>query len=122
MSAAQFSSQKTISLETYKKNGDPVKSPVWVIEENGMLYVRSDPKSWKIKRIRKNPSVRLAPCTMSGKVKGDWLKGEAHFVDGEGTKQVLKLFNKKYGLMIKILNFYSRLRGRSVVTVIAIKV
>ena len=101
MSAAQFSSQKTISLETYKKNGNPVKSPVWVIEENGMLYVRSDPKSWKIKRIRKNSSVRLAPSTMSGKVKGDWMKGETHFVDGEEAKRVLNLFNKKYGFMIK---------------------
>lgn len=121
MSAAQFSSQKTISLETYKKNGDPVRSPVWVIEENGMLYVRSDPKSWKIKRIRKNSSVRLAPCTMSGKLKGDWMRGETHFVDGAEAKRVLNLFNKKYGFMIKILNFYNRLRGRSVV-VMAIKV
>jgi uncharacterized protein len=122
MSATRFSSDKTISLETYKKNGDPVKSPVWVVEENGLLYVRSDPKSWKIKRIKKNPSVRLASCTMSGKVKGDWLKGEAHFVDGDEAKRVLKLFNKKYGFMIKLLNFYNRLRGRSAVTVVAIKV
>jgi uncharacterized protein len=122
MCASIFSSQKTISLETYKKNGNPVKSPVWVVEENGALYVRSAPESWKVKRIRKNPSVRVAPSTMSGKVKGDWVKGEAHFVEGEEARLILKLFNKKYGLMIKLLNFYNRLRGRKVVVVISIKV
>jgi PPOX class probable F420-dependent enzyme len=122
MSAAQFSSQKVISLETYKKNGDPVKSPVWVIEDNGTLYVRTGPESWKAKRMRKNPSVRVAPSTMSGKVKGNWVKGEAHFVEGEDAKRILKLFNKKYGFMIKLLNFYNRLRGRKVVAVISIKV
>ena len=64
----------------------------------------------------------MAPSTMSGKVKGDWVKGEAHFVDGEEAKRVLAAFNKKYGFMIKILNFYNKLRGRKVVSVIAIKV
>ena len=121
MSAAKFSSEKTISLETYKKNGNPVKSPVWVIAENGTLYVRSGPESWKVKRIRNNPSVRVAPSTMSGKVNGDWVKGEAHFVEGTEAKRILELFNKKYGFMIKLLNFYNKLRGRKVV-VISIKV
>ena len=87
-----------------------------------MLYIRTGPESWKVKRIRKNPSVRLAPSTMSGKVKGDWVKGEAHFVDGEEAKEDRWAFNKKYGFMIKILNFYNKLRGRKVVSVIAIKV
>jgi len=121
MSAAKFSSEKTISLETYKKNGNPVKSPVWVIAENGTLYVRSGPESWKVKRIRNNPSVRVAPSTMSGKVNGEWVKGEAHFVEGNEAKRILELFNKKYGFMIKLLNFYNKLRGRKVV-VISIKV
>jgi uncharacterized protein len=117
MSAIQLSNQKTISLETYKKNGDPVRSPVWVVQENGMLYIRSDPKSWKVRRLRNNQNVRLARCTMSGKVRGEWFKGEARFVDIKEGKKVLGLFNKKYGLMIKALNLYNRLRGRTVVVI-----
>ena len=53
---------------------------------------------------------------MSGKVNGDWVKGEAHFVEGTEAKRILELFNKKYGFMIKLLNFYNKLtrkKGRS---------
>jgi hypothetical protein len=122
MSSTQFARIKTISLETYKKNGSPVRSPVWVVEDNGLLYVRSDPDSWKVKRIRRNSSVRLAPSNMRGIVKGDWVKGEAHFAGEQQRKRILGLFNKKYGIMIRILNFFNRLTGRRNVTVIAIKV
>lgn len=116
--AAQFSNVKTVSLETYRKNGEAVRSPVWIVEDSGKLFIRTDPNSWKAKRIRKNPSVRLAPSDMRGNVKGEWVKGEASFVvDQEESGRVLKLFSKKYGLMGKLVG----LRGGSSV-VLTIKV
>jgi uncharacterized protein len=121
MSLTQFSKQKVIILETYKKNGDPVKCPVWVVEENGVFYVRSDVKSWKVKRIRRNPKVKLALGTWGGKVIGDWINGETRLVEGEGAKRILNLFRKKYGFMAAALNFYNKLRGRKYIT-FAIKV
>ena len=120
-SAKQFSNEKYINLETYKKNGDAVKSPVWVVEDGGMIYVRTDPKSWKAKRIRKNQRIRIAPSDMRGKPTGSWVDGEAHFVEGEEAERIIKLIKKKYGMMGGIADFVNGLRGRHPDAVISIK-
>ncbi len=121
-SAKQFSREHYISLETYKKNGDAVQSPVWLVEDGGLLYVRTDPKSWKAKRIRKNQSVRVAPSDMRGKPTGSWVEGEAHFVDGEEAERMVKLFKKKYAVTGWIIDAINGLRGRrSDVVIISIK-
>ena len=122
MSSDRFSSQKVISLESYKKNGAPVQTPVWLVEDAGTIYVRTDAKTWKAKRIRKNPAVRIAPSNMRGAILGSWVKGEAHFVEGEEANHILNLFKKKYGIIGRIIDFFNRLRGKRSSTVIAIKV
>ena len=122
MSSDQFSSQRVINLESYKRNGAPVQTPVWLVEDAGTIYVRTSAKTWKAKRISKNSAVRIAPSNMRGAILGSWAKGEAHFVEGEEASRVLKLFRKKYGIMGRITDFFNRLRGRTSSTVIAIKV
>ena len=57
---AQFGAQKYISLETFKKNGQGVKTPVWFVLQNDAFYVYTEADSWKVKRIRNNPRVRVA--------------------------------------------------------------
>lgn len=90
-----------------------------MVEEKGKLFIRTDPNSWKAKRIRKSPNVRLAPSDLRGNVKGDWVKGEAGFLlDVEESKKILKGFEKKYGLMAKLVG----LRGNSRVAVLTIKI
>jgi uncharacterized protein len=120
-SAKQFSSESYISLETYKKSGEAVRSPVWVVEEGGVVFVRTDPTSWKAKRIRKNQRVRVAPSDMRGKPTGSWVDGEAHFVEGEEAQRILKLFKKKYGITAWLIDSYHGLRGSRSLTVISIK-
>ena len=121
-SAKLFSSEKYISLETYKKSGQSVKTPVWVVEDGGVLYVRTDPTSWKAKRIRKNPQVRVAPSDSRGKPKGPWVDGNAHFIEGEEKERILKLVKKKYGMMGGIVDSFNGLMGRHPSAVILIKV
>lgn len=75
-----------------------VRTPVWFVEENGELLVRSDSKNGKIKRIRNNPKVRVAPCTFGGSLKGDWVDGEARLLGREQSEHVFSLLKKKYGL------------------------
>jgi PPOX class probable F420-dependent enzyme len=87
-----------------------------------MVYVRTDARTGKAKRIRNNPAVRIAPSTRGGKVTGDWVKGDAHFVDGEQASRILELFKRKYGILGKMLVSLGRLRGKDESTVIAIKV
>ena len=70
---AQFGGQKYISLETFKKNGQGVRTPVWFVLHNDTLYVYTEANSGKVKRVRNNPQVRVAVCNMRGDVKGPWL-------------------------------------------------
>ena len=105
---AQFRSQKYISLETFKKNGVGVKTPVWFVLHNNALYVYTEADSWKVKRIRNNPRVRVAVCNIRGDVKGQWLDGTASLVDGDERLAADKLLDRKYFLKV-IFNFLSRM-------------
>jgi uncharacterized protein len=104
----QLSKAKFISLETYKRNGEAVRTPVWFVEENGLIYFHSPAKSWKVKRLRRNPVVRLAPCARFGRIEGDWLMGKATRIDGEDGKRIVKLVNSKQGLDGRILGFFEK--------------
>jgi len=109
--AKQFSDAKYISLETFRKSGAGVRTTVWLVEDGGVLYFRTDPKSGKAKRIRLNPHVRVARADMGGNVKGAWVDGEARQVDEKESDRVRDLFRKKYGLQIRLLGGISRLTG-----------
>jgi Pyridoxamine 5'-phosphate oxidase len=67
---SQFDHEKVISVETYRKNGEPVRTPVWFIKENGTLIVHTADTSGKAKRIRRNSKVRVAPSHFRGEPKG----------------------------------------------------
>jgi len=111
--AEQFSKASYISLETHRKNGEPVRTPVWVVVDGGLLYVRTDPTSGKVKRIRRDQHVRVARANMGGKVSGDWVDGEARLVDEKESSRIMELFLKKYGLQIRLLRFLGRLTRSS---------
>lgn len=118
---SDLSSASYISLETYKKDGTPVRTPVWLVADGATVFVRTDPNSGKVKRIRKNHHVKLAPSDMRGNVKGAWVEGEARFVEGDAAQEVLKLFSKKYRTAHALLTLTRRLRGNSTLQVIAIE-
>ena len=122
MSEDQFSDQKFVMLESYAENGTPIQSPVWILEDGGIIYFRTDPRTGKVKRLQKNPKVRIAPADISGEILGSWVKGEAQFVEGEEAKRVFKLFRKKYGIVGRIIDFFNKLRGRRMSMVIQIKI
>ena len=62
----QFVRQEYLNLETFRKNGEGVKTPVWFVEDNGKLYVRTVADSAKVKRLRRNAQVRVTPCQADG--------------------------------------------------------
>lgn len=104
----ELSKAKFISLETYKRNGQAVRTPVWFLQENGIVYFHSPAKSWKVKRLQKNPSVRLAPCSRGGKVLGDWLKGKAALIGGEEGKKVVSKVNSSLSGLDRLIGFFER--------------
>jgi uncharacterized protein len=88
-----------MNFETFRKNGEGVKTPVWFVELGGQLCFTTEPFSGKVKRLRHNPSVRIAPCKMDGTVTGEWVPATARFMQGEEINAVETAYDKKYGLM-----------------------
>ena len=107
-----FANENYLNLETYKRDGTPVVTPVWFGEENAELYVYSLADAGKVKRIRNNPRVRVAPCDMRGKLKGEWVNGHARFLDGAEVEHANRLLDQKYGFMKRFGNLTSKLLGR----------
>ncbi len=105
---SQFDGEKYISIETFKKNGQGVKTPVWFVLHQGAFYVYTEADSWKVKRIRNNPRVRVAKCDMRGNVKGAFIDGTARIIDGEERVVADKLLDQKYFLK-KIFNFLTKI-------------
>ena len=105
---AQFENEKYISLETFKRNGQGVKTPVWFVLHEHALYAYTEADSWKVKRIRNNPRVRVAVCSMRGTIKGPWLDGTASLVEGDDRLAANKLLDRKYFLK-KIFNVLTKI-------------
>lgn len=107
----EITSQKYISLETYRKNNKPVKTPVWFVVKNNLIYVVTRSKTGKVKRLKNNNQVKIAPCTFKGKITGDEVSGIATILGDEETKEAVKWRDKKYGFIAKIIKFFSRNKG-----------
>lgn len=96
---AAFAGGKYLNLETYRKTGVPVRTPVWFARDDrdpATLYVYSEINAGKVKRIRNNPNVKIAPCNMRGTVKGAWSAATARLVDGDEAARGHALLNRKY--------------------------
>src|ERR1700757_4800898 len=96
---AQFADAKYLSLETFRKTGMGVRTPVWFAQEPGrpIFYVYSEADSGKVKRIRNNPKVRVAPCSMRGEVRGAWVDGRVRICAGDEAFHGQQLLRQKYG-------------------------
>jgi PPOX class probable F420-dependent enzyme len=88
--------QSYISLTTFRKNGVGVPTPVWFGEKDGKMFVMSRPDAGKVKRIRNNPEVRIAPSTIRGKVKGPGYSATAKILPPSAWADARKLINEKY--------------------------
>ena len=108
----QFDKKRFMNLETYRKNGGTVRTPVGVGREGNLFYVRTDSGSPKVKRIRNNGRVRIVPSTNRGEPLGDWIEATALVLDAAGSARVHELILKKYGLVWRIVEALSRRRTK----------
>jgi hypothetical protein len=110
-----FAGHKYISVETVRKSGEGVKTPVWFAEAAldapaPVLYVYSTGDSGKAKRIRNNPRVRVAPCDMRGNVTGDWVDARAEILQGEAAAVGMRALNRKYMPWKQLLDIFAAFR------------
>lgn len=106
----QFEKQKYMSVETYRKTGEGVRTPVWFIEANGEFLFNTEETSAKVKRIRRNPVVKIAPCDVRGELKGEFISGTARFLSPDETASAKKVYAKKYGLIGKFFELMGNSR------------
>lgn len=105
--------QQYLNLETFRRSGESMKTPVWFVEDGDILYVRTIANSGKVKRIRNNGQINIAPCKVDGTLLGEWIPASAREVtDNDTASQVDRLLDKKYGLMKKMFALSSALQGR----------
>ncbi len=92
----ELQGQNYASLATFRKTGAEVRTPIWFGEQNGKLYVMTRPDSGKCKRIRNNPAVRVAPCTMRGKITGPDFSGTARILPAQDSPWARETVRRKY--------------------------
>jgi PPOX class probable F420-dependent enzyme len=109
---ASLQGRKYLNIETFRKNGQGVRTPVWFAgePEDGApekLYVYSTSDSGKAKRIHNNGRVHVAPCDVRGKLLGEWVDTRAEIVTGAEAEHGIKLLNKKYMPWKQVLDFFA---------------
>ena len=108
---SHLSNFKYVNIETFKKNGSGVRTPIWFIIYQGIIYFRTDSKSGKVKRIRNNLHVRIAPCDIRGNLKGNWFDCKAKFADSKESSIVFSMIDKKYGFLTALIRSFNKIRG-----------
>lgn len=102
-----------VSLATFRRDGREVCTPVWIAPADGAFYVFSAPAAGKVKRIRLNGRVKLAACTVRGKVTGPWRAASASIVvDGPRRERALVALRAKYGWQMWLADILSKISGR----------
>ena len=97
-------------ITTYRRNGTPVATPVWVVRDGDALAAWTPTDSGKVKRIRRDPRVTVAPCTIRGEQTGPAAPGRAELMDAGGTDRVRQLIRRKYPVTGPLTVMMSRWR------------
>ena len=99
---------KYLSLTTFRKDGTPVATPVWLVRDGDALRVITQANSGKAKRLGNDSRVLLAPCDARGNLKGEQVEGTATLEDATETARTAQLIEKRYGLLGKLFMWRSR--------------
>ena len=108
---ADVAKAQYVLLTTFTKDGRPKPTPVWAASDGDRLLVISEEKAWKVKRIRNTPRVTLAVCDIRGRAKGEAIEATAAILDKSQTGAVYDAIGREYGLIGRVFNLFSKLRG-----------
>ncbi len=108
---ADLAKAQYILLTTFTKDGRPKPVPIWAAADGDRLLVITEAKSWKVKRIRNTPRVTMAVCDLRGRPNSEAVEGTATILDKSHNAAVYDAIGKRYGIVGKVFNFFSKLRG-----------
>ena len=107
---------KYLSLTSFRRDGSGVATPMWFVADDGQLVVETDADSYKVRRIRRDPHVRIAVCDARGRVRGDAVDAEATILPDSERERVERLLARKYRIdrftVLPLYRLVLRLRGR----------
>jgi hypothetical protein len=105
---------KTILLTTYKRNGEPVATPVTIAFDGDHAFFRTYDKAGKAKRLRNNPEVDAAPSTVGGKATGESIHARARLLDGDEAKRAARAIARRQrvlqGVLVPVFHRLKRYR------------
>lgn len=107
---SRLGSGKYLLVTSYRKDGSPVATPVWVVPDGDALGVWTAADSYKVKRIRRRADVLVGPCDMRGRPIGAPHPAHAEIADPATTARYRTLIARKYGLAGRLTLLGSRLR------------
>jgi PPOX class probable F420-dependent enzyme len=99
---AHLQGHQYMALTTFRKTGQPVPTPVWFAQVGDKLYIVTQPDSGKVKRIRNNAQIEVAPCDMRGNVLGGSHEGMARLLPPDEFSGANRALVGKYGLMYRL--------------------
>ena len=108
---AEIAKSEYILLTTFTKDGRPKPTAIWAAPAGDGLVVITQETAWKVKRIRNTPRVTVAECDRSGNPKGEAVEAVATILDKSANGATYDAIGKRYGLLGKTFNFFSKLRG-----------
>lgn len=109
----QFEGKQYLKLETYRKTGAGVRTPVWFVNEENHFYVVTVADTGKVKRIRNRKQVRIVPCEYNGTSTGTWVDARAQILDDEQDEnRINDLFNRKYGIQKALYALFNQITGK----------
>ncbi|MCV7260721.1 PPOX class F420-dependent oxidoreductase [Mycobacterium shimoidei] len=108
---ADLAKSQYVLLTTFTKDGREKPTPVWAAADGERLLVITPETSWKVKRIRNTPRVTLAACDLRGRPKSEAVEATARILDKSHNGAVYNAIGKRYGLIGRVFNLFSKLRG-----------
>lgn len=111
---ADLGDESFVSLTTYRRNGQPVSTPVWIGRDGGALVVTTPAESGKVKRLRNDPRVEVRPCSRRGHVADGATRatGRVEIVGGAAAEPATEAIRRKYGLEYRVVMLVERLAAR----------
>lgn len=112
---AELGNEKFVSLTTFKRNGEAVAAPMWIVRDGDKLLAWTPADAWKVKRILRDPRVTLTPCGRTGKVRDEQPvhAGTSELItDADEVQRVQSMIKRKYGLEYRIVTLIEGIAAR----------
>ncbi|MGP0050466.1 MAG: PPOX class F420-dependent oxidoreductase [Solirubrobacteraceae bacterium] len=106
--------EKYMLVTTFRRDGTPVATPVWVVVlDGGRLGFTTSSSSGKAKRLAHTSRVTVQPCNARGRPKPGTQPADAtaKLVTGAELEAIRRRVVRKYGLATRVIGVMSAIAG-----------